>query len=345
MIDTIEYINPKELRPDPDQPRKVRNEAFIEGLAANILQKGIGIINPIEADSSGMIVTGELRWRASLKAELEVVPVKRVNPTTPEIRFLRQTSENLLQSSAHDDACTMSPIDIANALHDLLEMQQVGAFGEDGDTRRRSSADGKFASTYQPTDQGIRRLAHRLGKHHSWISRHLALITRLPNEVQDKIDEGKISFTAGEQITRVEPTLREEVARQVVQESEKGIVDAGAVAIVREATKGKSLEEAKPIIETLQAGRSAAQTVKAIGEVAPTPFQTIAKELSIGDKLIQYTFAIQTILKDKGHIEAFAKPERSVVVQTLQRLRTDIDDFLDRVDTKYLPIEAHNDHC
>src|SRR3990167_8330167 len=45
------------IRPDPDQPRKIFDQAHIEGLAKSLEIEGM--INPIEIDENGMINTGK----------------------------------------------------------------------------------------------------------------------------------------------------------------------------------------------------------------------------------------------------------------------------------------------
>jgi len=81
-----------DVRPDPDQPRKVFNEDDIASTAFTIESQGI--INPIEIDENDMIVTGEIRWRAAKKAGLKQVPCVVWEDGTHK-RFERQVVENL----------------------------------------------------------------------------------------------------------------------------------------------------------------------------------------------------------------------------------------------------------
>ena len=76
------------IRPDPDQPRKTFDKESIEALAETYRTEGQ--IVPIEIDETGMIVTGERRWRAARKAGLEEVDVI---VRTPENRLRRQLIE------------------------------------------------------------------------------------------------------------------------------------------------------------------------------------------------------------------------------------------------------------
>jgi len=82
-----------EIKPDPDQPRKIFDEDEIENLANSI--KSQGIINPVEIDEDSMIITGERRWRASKKAGLEEIQCKVYEGLDSIERLERQTIENL----------------------------------------------------------------------------------------------------------------------------------------------------------------------------------------------------------------------------------------------------------
>jgi len=60
---TVVMMDVNLIKPDPDQPRKTFNEDDIVATAFTIESQGL--INPIEIDENNMIVTGEIRWRAS----------------------------------------------------------------------------------------------------------------------------------------------------------------------------------------------------------------------------------------------------------------------------------------
>ena len=82
------------IRADPDQPRTEFSDEDIASTAFTIESQGI--INPIEVDESGMIVTGEIRWRAAKKAGMAQVPVV-VWKNGSHKRFERQVVENMHQ--------------------------------------------------------------------------------------------------------------------------------------------------------------------------------------------------------------------------------------------------------
>jgi len=80
------------IAPDPEQPRKEFSDEEIAATAFTIESQGI--INPIEIDEKYMIVTGEIRWRAAIKAGLKTIPCVIWKDGTHK-RFERQVVENL----------------------------------------------------------------------------------------------------------------------------------------------------------------------------------------------------------------------------------------------------------
>ena len=87
------------IRADPNQPRKEFSDEDIAGTAFTIESQGI--INPIEVDEHGMIVTGEIRFRAAQMAGLKQVPVV-VWKNGSHKRFERQVVENMHQHQLSD---------------------------------------------------------------------------------------------------------------------------------------------------------------------------------------------------------------------------------------------------
>ena len=87
------------IRADPDQPRTEFSDEDIASTAFTIESQGI--INPIEVDENFMIVTGEIRWRAAMKAGLKQVPVV-IWKNGSHKRFERQVVENMHQHQLSD---------------------------------------------------------------------------------------------------------------------------------------------------------------------------------------------------------------------------------------------------
>lgn len=134
MDSRIQYpIN--KIKPDPNQPRRIFDEAEIEDLAKSMEIEGM--INGVEIDSQGMIITGERRWRAARLLKWETVPVT-INKTvfTEYTRFRRQVIENIHQASKSSGG-SMNPIDLAKAFAKLIKLKTgsdyvVGHTAHDG---------------------------------------------------------------------------------------------------------------------------------------------------------------------------------------------------------------------
>ena len=81
---SISEIELSKIQPNPEQPRSVFEEETLEELATSI--RSLGVIQPITLKEIGpeqyMIISGERRYRASLKAGLERIPaILRRRPT------------------------------------------------------------------------------------------------------------------------------------------------------------------------------------------------------------------------------------------------------------------------
>jgi ParB family chromosome partitioning protein len=116
----MEYRNITAIKPDLNQPRKIFDEKHIRGLARSIKQEGI--INPIEIDETGMIITGECRYRSAVLLGWEKVPVNVNRGKLSEYeRLRRQMAENIHQSG--DRSTVMNPMDMAKGFEKLLKLQ------------------------------------------------------------------------------------------------------------------------------------------------------------------------------------------------------------------------------
>ena len=108
--------------PDPDQPRKQIVDQNVNSLAESL--KTEGLINPIEIDETGKIITGELRYQAAKKLGWDKVKVniysKKLNPYE---RLRRQMAENLHQSGSKGEGQSMNPIDTARGWRRLYELK------------------------------------------------------------------------------------------------------------------------------------------------------------------------------------------------------------------------------
>ena len=114
----LKFIAITKIVEDPDQPRKVLDDAALAGLADSIRQHGL--LNPItvmalEGIDAYRIVTGERRWRASQQAGLTEMAciVRSLADETPE-----KMAEQLVENLQRED---LTPLDKAKAFTQLKE--------------------------------------------------------------------------------------------------------------------------------------------------------------------------------------------------------------------------------
>lgn len=115
-----------QIRPNPEQPRRVFDADELERLAASIRQHGI--LQPVvvrRADDGGYeLVVGERRWRAARQAGLAAIPAV-VADVAPRDRLAVALVENVQR---HD----LNPIELAHAFEALAAQ---GATQEEIGTR------------------------------------------------------------------------------------------------------------------------------------------------------------------------------------------------------------------
>ena len=93
MTEMVEYLDPRILKPDPNQPRQPdwsSEEVREELKLLSETFEAQNVINPIEIDENNTIILGERRWRAALLKGLEKIPVRRRTGLTQSERFERQ---------------------------------------------------------------------------------------------------------------------------------------------------------------------------------------------------------------------------------------------------------------
>jgi len=111
-----------QIKPDPNQPRKIIDQRAVENLAKNM--KVEGLIHAIEVDANYMIIVGEIRYRAALLLGWKEIEANvNKTPLTPYERFRRQMSENLQQSGAKRGGQPMNAVDTAKAWARLYELK------------------------------------------------------------------------------------------------------------------------------------------------------------------------------------------------------------------------------
>ncbi|MCF4151009.1 ParB/RepB/Spo0J family partition protein [Dethiosulfovibrio sp. F2B] len=151
----------KELKPNPDQPRKDFDEEGIGELAASI--KVHGILQPLlvtKKDGGYMIVAGERRWRAAREAGIKDVPVHMFDGDDGAILEV-----SLVENVQRED---LSPVEVAMSLKELMD---------------------RFSLSQD-------NLAEKVGWSRPAVANKLRLL-KLPTEVLRLISEGTLSERHG----------------------------------------------------------------------------------------------------------------------------------------------------
>ena len=189
------------VEPNPDQPRRVFDDAKLDDLAQSIREKGIIqplVVRPHPAKSDAYeIVAGERRWRAAQRAQIHEVPViirQFDDIETLEIAII----ENIQRAD-------LNPVEEAAGYVQLMQ---------------------RFGHTQE-------KLASALGKSRSHIANLVRLLS-LPDEVQDLVRKGELtSGHARALITAEDPVA---LAREIIR---KGLSVRETEGLVRKAAAPK----------------------------------------------------------------------------------------------------------
>jgi ParB family chromosome partitioning protein len=171
-----------ELRPSPLQPRMRFDEKGIEELAQSI--RKAGVLQPIIVIPEGehfRILIGERRWRAAQKAGLRKVPVLIRN-----IPKEQQLEVSLVENLQREE---LNPIEIARAYERLTE--ELGYTQEE--------------------------VGEKVGKDRASVANFLRLL-KLPSEIQESIQDGKISMGHAKILLSVEDSKTQlDLVKKIVQ--------------------------------------------------------------------------------------------------------------------------------
>lgn len=156
---SISEIELSKIQPNPEQPRSMFEEETLEELATSI--RALGIIQPITLKETGpdkyMIISGERRYRASLKAGLERIPAYIKTAADENVVEMA-----LIENIQRED---LNAIEIALAYQKLIE-------------------------NYNLTQE---QLSERVGKKRTTIANYLRLL-KLPAEIQVSLKDKRIDM-------------------------------------------------------------------------------------------------------------------------------------------------------
>lgn len=180
-VDTTLKI--KDIEINKNQPRKYFNEEGLEELAASIKQHGV--IEPLvvtKRENYYLLVSGERRWRASMKAGLKEIPVVIKDYTDQEVLEI-----GLIENIQREN---LNPIEEAKAYKQLIR------------------------------DFGLKQdeVAKRVSKNRSTITNIMRLLN-LSEPVQTMVIEEKLSNGHARALLAIEDEeLQEEAANKIINE-------------------------------------------------------------------------------------------------------------------------------
>lgn len=179
-IHEIELIK---ISPNPDQPRSVFDEEALEELSMSI--RALGLIQPITLREIGkdkyQIISGERRYRASLKAGLSTVPAYVKKATDENVMEMA-----LIENIQRED---LNAIEVALAFQTLID-------------------------TYALTQE---KLSERIGKKRATIANFLRLL-KLPAEIQMGLKDKKIDMGHAKALLSInDPSTQLMIYEQIIE--------------------------------------------------------------------------------------------------------------------------------
>ena len=181
---SISEISLSKIQPNPDQPRSMFEEEALEELATSI--RSLGVIQPITLKDIGpdryMIIPGERRYRASLKAGLEEIPAYIKTAADEHVVEMA-----LIENIQRED---LNAIEIALAYQKLID-------------------------NYELTQE---KLSERVGKKRTTIANYLRLL-KLPAEIQVGLKDKKIDMGHARALISVQdPEIQLALYEQILQD-------------------------------------------------------------------------------------------------------------------------------
>lgn len=200
-----------QIRANPNQPRTLFDEASLSELARSI--GAVGLVQPVLVRKQGdffELVAGERRWRAARLAGLDRIPVVIREAGDGETLELA-----LIENINRED---LNAIDAARAYANLQE---------------------EFGATQE-------ELAAKLGRSRSAIANTMRLLD-LPDEVQDLIEQGKLSEGHGRALLSVPDRLKQKKLASRIVAKGLSVRQTEELAKREGATQEKKIPRPAPV--------------------------------------------------------------------------------------------------
>ena len=208
-------IELSKIQPNPEQPRSVYDEESLDELTASI--RSLGIIQPITVKETGdgqyLIISGERRYRASLKAGLTQIPA--YVKTAEDDNVVEMA---LIENIQRED---LNAIEIALAYQKLID-------------------------NYGLTQE---QLSERVGKKRTTIANYLRLL-KLPAEIQMGLKDKRIDMGHARALISVEdPEVQIALYEQILAD---GLSVRSVEELVKFIASGGELEKKKGEVKPAQ---------------------------------------------------------------------------------------------
>ncbi|MDR2534381.1 MAG: ParB/RepB/Spo0J family partition protein [Tannerellaceae bacterium] len=211
---TIHEIELVKIQPNPDQPRSIFDEETLEELAVSI--RHVGIIQPITLKEAGpdqyVIISGERRYRASLKVGLTRIPAYIKTAADEDIMEEMALIENIQRED-------LNAIEIALAYKKLMD-------------------------SYELTQE---KLSERVGKKRTTIANYLRLL-KLPAEIQMGLKNKKIDMGHARALIPIpDPEVQLALYEQILNDS---LSVRTVEDMVRAVVSGDDIQKNEAVQET-----------------------------------------------------------------------------------------------
>ncbi len=183
-------LPPTSLTPHP------QNDAIYVGSTSDLdLHESIrreGILEPLVATSSNVLLSGHRRLRVALDLELETVPVRRIDPKSAEeevnLLVAFNTQRKKTATEIYHEALVLKPYYAARAAERQAEGRRAGA----------AARHGKSTPDLQPRRRMIDELAAAIGIKREMLRRILRIHEAIegqtaPQRILDELNEGRLS--------------------------------------------------------------------------------------------------------------------------------------------------------
>jgi len=167
-----------DIKLDKTNPRQEKSKADVDLLADNMAQ--FGLLNAIELDENGTIITGETRFKAARQLGWKTIPAKIVKRDKTTI--LRQLSENIIRNG-------MNPYDIAQAVALYMKQNNV---------------------------KTLKQVAKELGLEYTLACKYVAVSASTNTKLIELLKQEKIDMTAFVELSRAPEEIQEKLTQYVV---------------------------------------------------------------------------------------------------------------------------------